>query len=122
MGVFWALCSVLLVSIAQLLMRYAMQQLPPGSLAALFSGPGPVMILACGVGGYLASMGCWFMALRRIPLSRAYSLLSLSYVLVWGAALLLPGFGEHFSRAGAAGVVLIVAGVMVIFSPQSGRR
>lgn len=122
MGVFWALCSVLLVSIAQLLMRYAMQQIPPGSLAALFSGPGPVMILACGVGGYLASMGCWFMALRRIPLSRAYSLLSLSYVLVWGAALLLPGFGEHFSRSAAAGVVLIVAGVIVIFSPQPGRR
>ncbi len=54
-----------------------------------------------GLTGYVASMGCWYLALRRMALSRAYALLSLSYILVWGAAVVLPGWGEHFSaRAG----------------------
>jgi hypothetical protein len=44
--------------------------------------------------GYVASMGCWYLALHRMALSKAYALLSLSYILVWGAAILLPGWGE----------------------------
>ena len=47
--------------------------------------------------GYVASMGCWYLALHRMALSKAYALLSLSYILVWGAAILLPGWGESFS-------------------------
>jgi undecaprenyl phosphate-alpha-L-ara4N flippase subunit ArnF len=64
-------------------------------------------------------MGCWYLALQRMALSRAYALLSLSYILVWGAAVVLPGWGEHFSWRGLAGVGLIILGVLTIFMPQT---
>ena len=38
-GACWALCSVALVSAAQLLLRSAMQALPPVGEALAFSGP-----------------------------------------------------------------------------------
>ena len=124
-GAFWALCSVLLVSAAQLLLREAMQALPPVSeiltfISALWhvsSGTGALLL---GLMGYVASMGCWYLALHRMALSKAYALLSLSYILVWGAAILLPGWGESFSWHGLVGVVFIMLGVLVIFLPRRG--
>lgn len=105
-GTFWALCSVMLVSAAQLLLRYAMQALPPVSelyafVSALWhvsSGTGALLL---GLMGYVASMGCWYLALHRMALSKAYALLSLSYILVWAAAILLPaGTNTFLARAG----------------------
>ena len=121
-GTFWALCSVLLVSAAQLLLRSAMQALPPVSdvlalISALWhfsSGTGALML---GLTGYVASMGCWYLALHRMALSKAYALLSLSYILVWGAAILLPGWEERFSWHGLVGVGFIILGVLTIFRP-----
>ena len=106
-GACWALCSVALVSAAQLLLRSTMQALPPvGEALAFFralwhfsSGTGALLL---GLMGYVASMGCWYLALHRMALSKAYALLSLSYILVWGAAILLPGWGESFSWQGLA--------------------
>ncbi|MCQ4447419.1 4-amino-4-deoxy-L-arabinose-phosphoundecaprenol flippase subunit ArnF [Enterobacter cloacae] len=121
-GTFWALCSVLLVSAAQLLLRYAMQALPPVSdvlalISALWhfsSGTGALLL---GLMGYVASMGCWYLALHRMALSKAYALLSLSYILVWGAAIVLPGWEERFSWHGLVGVGFIILGVLTIFRP-----
>ncbi|MEB7280331.1 4-amino-4-deoxy-L-arabinose-phosphoundecaprenol flippase subunit ArnF [Enterobacter asburiae] len=126
-GAFWALCSVLLVSAAQLLLRNAMQALPPVSEILVFvsalwhfsSGTGALLL---GLMGYVASMGCWYLALHRMALSKAYALLSLSYILVWAAAILLPGWGERFSWHGLVGVGFIILGVLVIFLPRTSRR
>ena len=126
-GTFWALCSVMLVSAAQLLLRYAMQALPPVSelyafVSALWhfsSGTGALLL---GLMGYVASMGCWYLALHRMALSKAYALLSLSYILVWAAAIVLPGWGEHFSWHGLVGVGFIILGVLVIFLPRTSQR
>ena len=121
-GVFWALCSVVLVSVAQLLLRYAMMTLPPvgeitrfiPALWHLAPGAGSLIL---GLMGYVASMGCWYLALHRMVLSKAYALLSLSYILVWGTSILLPGSGERFSWLGLAGVGFIILGVLTIFRP-----
>lgn len=126
-GAFWALCSVLLVSSAQLLLRYAMLALPPVGDAWAFitalrhasSGTVPLML---GLTGYAASMGCWYLALHRMALSKAYALLSLSYILVWGAALLLPGWEDRFSWQGLVGVGAIILGVLMIFRPARRQR
>lgn len=126
-GAFWALCSVLLVSAAQLLLRSAMQALPsvndiPVFISALWhfsSGTGELLL---GLIGYVASMGCWYLALHRMALSKAYALLSLSYILVWGAAILLPGWGERFSWHGLVGVGFIILGVLVIFLPARRQQ
>ncbi|WP_417316406.1 4-amino-4-deoxy-L-arabinose-phosphoundecaprenol flippase subunit ArnF [Enterobacter sp.] len=126
-GVFWALCSVVLVSVAQLLLRYAMVTLPPVGedfaflLALWHVAPGSGALLL-GLMGYAASMGCWYLALHRMALSRAYALLSISYILVWGAAIMLPGWGERFSWTGLAGVGCIILGVLVIFRPAASRE
>ncbi|EAX1616661.1 4-amino-4-deoxy-L-arabinose-phospho-UDP flippase, partial [Salmonella enterica] len=50
-------------------------------------------------------------------LSKAYALLSLSYVLVWVASMLLPGLQGAFSLKAMLGVLCIMAGVMLIFLP-----
>ncbi|WP_312760116.1 4-amino-4-deoxy-L-arabinose-phosphoundecaprenol flippase subunit ArnF [Pantoea brenneri] len=115
----WITASVLLVSAAQLMMRWAMPQLPDlhrlsccGSPLALL----PVLLLptlslTVGLVAYGLSMLCWLRALRCFPLSRIYPLLSLSYVLVWLAAVSLPFFHEPFSWRGLAGIAIIILGI-----------
>ena len=127
MGWLFALCSVLLVSGAQLLMKWAMIQLPAFSqpldlLSALLSFSTPVLALFTGLFAYALSMLCWLLALRRLPLSQAYPLLSLSYLLVWGAALLIPALNEHFLWGKLAGGVVILAGLLCIFWPDKKVR
>lgn len=127
MGIVYALISVLLTSAAQLAMGYAMSSPPPVSeYGAFASALWPVhlqtTLLLAGLGGYLASMFVWYLALHRLALSKAYALLSLSYVLVWLASLLLPGLDGVFSWQSLAGVLTITAGVWVIFLPVRSQQ
>ncbi len=127
MGLLWALMSVALVSAAQLTLRTAMTTLPSAEqpwvlgLYLLHFGDGTLALLL-GLLGYVASMACWFFALKRLPLAKAYALLSLSYMVVWLAAIWLPGWHEPFSWRGLLGVVLIVGGVITIFWPNKSAR
>lgn len=120
-GIGFALGSVLLVSGAQLGMRWSMSNLPlPAQwLAALESGA--IDLLAVGVVlasilAYALSMLCWLLALRDLPLGRAYSLLSISYALVYLLAASLPLFNEPFSLSRTLGVALVILGVLIINS------
>ena len=127
MGLFWALMSVILVSAAQLTLRSAITMLPSAEqpwvfvLHLLHIGDGTLLLLL-GLLGYVASMACWFFALKQLPLAKAYALLSLSYMVVWLAAIWLPGWHEPFSWRGLLGVVVIVAGVITIFWPNKASR
>lgn len=114
-GVLLALASVLLVTLAQLTLRAAMSDFPP--LTLLASHPNAVLRLAVGLGLYGLSMLFWMLALRHMPLNRLYPLLSLSYVLVWLAAILLPQFAEPFHWQSLAGVICIVAGLLCVSLP-----
>ncbi len=119
----FALASVLLVSAAQLLMKWSMVQLPLLTqltvfLRALWPLSPAALALAAGILAYAMSMLCWLLALRRMPLSRAYPLLSLSYLLVWGGALWLPVFDEVFMPGKLAGGALILAGLVLICWPD----
>ncbi|KQN54311.1 4-amino-4-deoxy-L-arabinose-phosphoundecaprenol flippase subunit ArnF [Erwinia sp. Leaf53] len=127
MGWLLAFSSVFLVSAAQLLLKWAMVQLPAVGqllpfLNVLRQFSPPVLALLAGLLAYALSMLCWLLALRRLPLGRAYPLLSLSYVLVWAAALWLPGLNECFYWGSLAGVALIVAGLLLIGWPQKKSR
>ncbi|MDI9277167.1 4-amino-4-deoxy-L-arabinose-phosphoundecaprenol flippase subunit ArnF [Pantoea sp. EABMAA-21] len=120
-GVILALCSVLMVSLAQLVLRDAMLHFPP--LTAILSPQfwqhlQPLLLLGLGLGAYALSMLCWMLALRHMQLNRLYPLLSLSYVLVWLAAISLPMFGEAFRWSSFAGVVLIVFGLLCVSLPR----
>lgn len=122
MGLLWGLCSVIITSIAQLGLGFAMANLPPMTqwqtfIPALFSVHTGTLALFSGLVGYLLSVFCWHNALYYLALSKAYALLSLSYVLVWVASIILPGWQGTFSLKALLGVLCIMAGLMFIFLP-----
>jgi len=122
-GIAFALGSVLLVSGAQLGMRWSMTRLPtswPFDLAQL--DVAALLALFGAVLAYVLSMLCWLLALKSLPLSRAYSLLSLSYALVYLGAAVLPGLGEPLSLPRTLGVALVIAGVIAINAPRRRDR
>lgn len=83
-----ALTSVALVSSAQLGMRWSMSRLPsPGQWLDLQDigqvQSSAIAVICASITAYALSMLFWLLALRDLPLSRAYSLLSISYALVY---------------------------------------
>ena len=115
-GYGFAAASILLVTFAQLAMKWGMSQLPAPGLAWLDIATHwmPEIWVLAGIGAYAASLGCWMMALHSLPLNRAYPLLSISYGLVYLLAGIMPFLHEHYSLVKTLGVVLIVAGVVLI--------
>lgn len=67
-----------------------------------------------GLAAWAASTVCWLYVLRVAPLSRAYLLSSLTYVLVPLASMHV--FGEPLRRWHAVGMVLILAGVACLLA------
>ncbi|QTD30780.1 4-amino-4-deoxy-L-arabinose-phosphoundecaprenol flippase subunit ArnF [Pseudomonas fluorescens] len=115
-GIFFSLASVLLVSGAQLSMRWSMTRLPrPDQWLALPSVDSVALaVVLAAIFAYALSMLCWLAALRDLPLGRAYSLLSISYALVYLLAASLPLFNESFSFSKSLGVALVMLGVITI--------
>ncbi len=79
-------------------------------LAAAFRD---VRVLA-GLAAWAVSTTCWLFVLRVAPLSRAYGLTSLTYVLILVASAHL--FGEQIRRLHLVGTVLIVMGIACLLS------
>jgi multidrug transporter EmrE-like cation transporter len=67
-----------------------------------------------GIAAWAASTVCWLYVLRVAPLSRAYLLSSLTYVLVPLAGVYV--FGEQIRRMHAVGMVLIILGVACLLA------
>lgn len=123
-GFAFASGSVLLVSGAQLGMRWSMMRLPQPSQWLTAISQGDVSLIALGVVfgaivAYALSMLCWLLALRDLPLGRAYSLLSISYALVYLLAASLPIFHESFTLSKTLGVTLVILGVLTINSRRT---
>lgn len=114
-GIAFALGSVLLGSAAQLGMRWSMTRLPsPEYLLTASLDPSAVAVVLTAILAYALSMFSWLVALRDVPLGRAYSLLSFSYALVYLLAAVLPMFNEDFSLSKSLGVALVILGVITI--------
>ncbi|NNA14898.1 4-amino-4-deoxy-L-arabinose-phosphoundecaprenol flippase subunit ArnF [Pseudomonas lundensis] len=128
-GFTFASASVVLVSSAQLGMRWSMTRLPEPThwLDAVRHGEvslAAVAVVSGAIVAYALSMLCWLLALRDLPLGRAYSLLSISYALVYLLAASLPMFHESFTLSKTLGVTLVILGVLTINSrrPPSSRN
>lgn len=119
MGYLLAAISVVLVSVAQLIMKVALAELPPlWSFEQFWLGdPRQWLRLCGGLLCYLFSLIIWYFTLQRLALGKAYALLSLSYVLVWGGALLLPFYQDRFTFTALGGVAAIVTGVLLVCWP-----
>lgn len=115
--------SILLASGAQLLMRLGMHDLAALDPVAdwelwlhfewvLYR---PLLWVLCGLACYALSMLTWLGVLGRLPLSVAYPLLSLSYALVYLAA--VAWLGESLTLWKSLGIALIIFGVGLISRP-----
>jgi len=124
---FFVLASVALTSAAQLLFKFAMldttlaadTSLSFADVASALLATANLSALAIGTIFYATSMLVWILALTRFPVSVAYPVLSISYVVVYLVATSLTAFGESGSTTKLAGVAFVVAGISVMFS---GRR
>lgn len=124
-GCRWIAGSLVLVTMAQLAMKVGMTCLPAFSmlwvwlqegqwLHALTQSWQALSLVGAGILAYGVSMWCWLNALRHLPLSRAYPLLSLSYVTVYVAAILTPALHEVFHAQHMVGIAAILLGVALI--------
>ena len=84
-----------------------------GRVAFLFAALRDAPVLA-GLAAWIASTLCWLYVLRVAPLSRAYGVTSLTYVLVLVAGVYL--FGEQIRRLHVVGTILIVVGIACLLS------
>ncbi len=110
--------GVLLNAAAQLFLKAATR-----ASGVLFADTGSVSWIAAahllralplwaGLACYGVSVVLWVGALSRVPVSIAYPMLSIGYIINAFAAAAL--FGEALSVAKLAGIGLIVAGVLVL--------
>jgi multidrug transporter EmrE-like cation transporter len=103
------LVAVLFSVVGQLFLKSGAQHLAGlgrhGFLLAAFRD---VRVLS-GLVAWIASTLCWLYVLRVAPLSRAYGLTSLTYVLILFASVFL--FGEQIRRLHVVGTILIVMGI-----------
>jgi len=65
---------------------------------------------------YAISVAVWIVGLSRVPVSQAYPVLSVGYVITALLALML--FGETVSIERWAGIGLIMVGVLLVSSPR----
>ena len=116
----WALIltGVGLNAAAQLLLKVATRPLAHFSDFSADTLGSSVMILLesgpfwTGMGCYAASVCVWIAALSKAPVSTAYPMLSLGYVVV--AAVSVLWLGESMGPAKVLGIALICAGVILV--------
>jgi len=100
------LVGVLLNAAAQLLLKAGTNALPLGLRLAI--EPHILAGLAC----YVVSVVVWIVALSRVPVSVAYPMLSIGYVVNAIAAWYL--LGEAVTPMRLAGIGIIVLGVFIV--------
>ncbi len=76
---------------------------------------------AAGLMAYGLSLVCWLAVLVRYPLSYAYPLLGLAYVLVYIGATHWPRLAEPASLLRTGGTLLILAGVVLVTVAERRR-
>ncbi len=106
--------SVLFSVAGQLLLKSGAQGLSGlDRMSFLLAAARDTHVLA-GLFAWIASTACWLFVLREAPLSRAYGLTSLTYVLILVASVFV--YGEQVRRLHVLGTLLIVLGIACLVS------
>lgn len=128
-GYFWGIGSVILITLAQLCLKAGVTILPEFKLNHQWMDDNWLLenlpefgLIFIGLIGYVLSMVCWLFALKFLALSKAYPLISLSYVLVYLFAVTLPWFNESATLIKFVGVVFILLGIWIISRPEVTRK
>jgi len=102
-------------AIAQLLMKTGMSAVTLSDIESAVQSwttfPLHTLLILLGVFAYILSMVAWVHALKNRKLNKAYPLLSLGYVVVYGLAAFWPGIYEPYTIRKTLGISLIVLGV-----------
>ena len=106
--------AIMLSATGQLLLKSGVTRLRDvARLDFLIAAARDVHVLS-GLAAWIAATICWLFVLRVAPLSRAYGLTSLTYVLVLLASVWM--LGEHVRRVHVVGTILIVIGIACLLS------
>lgn len=106
--------AVVFSAAGQLLLKSGTQHLVDlGRLEFLLAAVRDIRVLS-GLAAWVAWIICWLFVLRVAPLSRAYGLTSLTYVIIPLASIYV--FGEHLRRLHIAGIILIVVGIACVLA------
>lgn len=117
----YVLISVVAGALAQLVMKSGLLALSP--LSALLAQPEllwevsslwALSRVAAGILLYLIAVLVWIKVLKVYPLSLAYPLLSLGYILVYLGSVWWPALNESLSVQKTLGVFLIIIGVIIV--------
>jgi multidrug transporter EmrE-like cation transporter len=117
-GAFIAL-SIVCSAGGQLGMKLGMQKLHDARALAGSAWLDPIfwpaaLWTAAGLASYVLSLAAWLVVLTRYPLSYAYPLLGLTYVIVYVGATQLPSLLEPATTLRTLGTLLIVAGAALV--------
>jgi multidrug transporter EmrE-like cation transporter len=111
------LAGVLLNAAAQLLLKAGTNRI--GEFAFSLDNVVPIGLKVAtsphvlgGLACYVVSVVVWILALSRVPVSVAYPMLSIGYIVNAGAAWLL--FGESITAQKLVGIGFIVVGVWLV--------
>jgi drug/metabolite transporter (DMT)-like permease len=109
------LTSIVLGASGQLMFKGASRLLPPFSelglvklLLTMFTTP----LILGGFACFFISSLLWIVAIKNTPLSVAYPMVALSYIIIFGGSALL--YGEAVGWRHWTGAGLIVGGILLI--------
>ncbi len=109
------LTSIIGGALAQLLMKTGMSAITLSDIESVIQSwstyPFHTLLILIGVLTYVLSMVVWIYVLKNHKLSKAYPLLSLGYVVVYGLAAFWPGIQEPYTAKKTIGISLIIFGV-----------
>jgi multidrug transporter EmrE-like cation transporter len=108
------LCAVAFSAVGQLLLKSGAQRHAGLSRLEFLLAAALDPHVLSGLVAWIASTLCWLYVLRVTPLSRAYGLTSLTYVVVFLAG--VCALGEQVRRVHVVGTVLIIIGVACLLS------
>jgi multidrug transporter EmrE-like cation transporter len=100
--------------LGQLFLKSGAQHLAGLGRFEFLAGAARDLHVLLGIVAMAASTLCWLYVLRVAPLSRAYGLTSLTYVLTPLAGVVL--FGEQIRRIHGVGTALIIVGIAFLLS------
>ena len=108
------LSAIAFSATGQVLLKSGAQHLAGlGRFEFLLAAARDVRVLS-GLAAWIAWTLCWLYVLRVAPLSRAYGLTSLTYVLVPLASVYV--LGEQVRRMHVAGIMLITVGIACVLA------
>jgi drug/metabolite transporter (DMT)-like permease len=110
------LLAVLCIAAGQVLFKLTADRIQGLQIISILGDRRTIMIFGSALGIYAAATVLWVLALRDLSLAYAYMFVSLSFVLVPIAAVVL--FGERVSASYLMGSALIICGLMLILGAR----